>query len=171
MAFHDLLVHLDSTQRAGERLRLAVALARRHGARLTAVFAEGSSLGGTLIGRRTPQAMERAGAEAREAFESATRDAGLETAWIAIPPGEAADVVGWIAICSRYFDLCVLGQHDPEHQLGRPARQQPAAHVVHDLCRVALDRIAEATATLLYFWPPWKTVASSWIAAWANHFG
>jgi uncharacterized membrane protein len=30
---------------------------------------------------------------------------------------------------------------------------------------------AEATATLLYFWPPWKTVAISWIAAWANHFG
>ncbi len=30
---------------------------------------------------------------------------------------------------------------------------------------------AEATATVFYFWPPWKAVAISWIQAWANHFG
>ena len=30
---------------------------------------------------------------------------------------------------------------------------------------------AEGTATLLYFWPPWKAVATSWIMAWATHFG
>jgi hypothetical protein len=30
---------------------------------------------------------------------------------------------------------------------------------------------AEATATLLYFWPPWKVVAISWIQTWSSHFG
>ena len=30
---------------------------------------------------------------------------------------------------------------------------------------------AEFTATLLYFWAPWRSVATSWVAAWARHFG
>jgi hypothetical protein len=30
---------------------------------------------------------------------------------------------------------------------------------------------AEAIATFFYFWPPWKTVAIAWIAAWGRHFG
>ncbi len=121
MALRNLLVHLDSTARAPERVRLAIALARRHGARLTAVFGEGSTLGGTLLGRRTPQAMERAATEAREAFEAATRDAGVDAAWLSVAPGEAADVIGWIAICCRFFDLCVLGQHDPDRVESLPA--------------------------------------------------
>jgi nucleotide-binding universal stress UspA family protein len=121
MALKNLLVHLDSTARAGERLRLAIALARRHGARLTGVFAEGTTLGGTLLGRRTPQAMERAADDARAAFEAATRDAGLVAGWKRVEPGESADVVGWLALCCRYFDLCVVGQHDPDHDESLPA--------------------------------------------------
>ncbi|HWE87665.1 MAG TPA: hypothetical protein VG267_22170 [Terracidiphilus sp.] len=30
---------------------------------------------------------------------------------------------------------------------------------------------AECTATFLYFWGPWKTVTTGWVAAWARHFG
>ncbi len=121
MAIRNLLVHLDSTPRAKERIRLTIALARRHGARVAAVFGEGTSLGGTLLGRRSPQAMERAASEARESFETATRGAGIDARWLAIAPGELADVIGWIAICSRYFDLCVLGQHDPDREDSLPA--------------------------------------------------
>lgn len=120
MAIRNLLVHLDSTPRSTARLHLAIALARRHGARVTAVFGEGASLGGTLLGRRSPQAMERVEREARETFESATRGAGLDASWLAIAPGEPADVIGWIAICSRYFDLCLLGQHDPDREDSLP---------------------------------------------------
>ncbi len=161
MAIQDLLVHLDSTPRAGERLRLALALARRHRARLTAVFAEGTSLGGTLLGRRSPQAMDRAAVEGREAFDAATRDAGLQTTWLAVEAGEASDVTGWIAICARYFDLCVLGQHDPDRedslgeelaekvlaQSGRPALVVPYAGQYSDTGRrvlVAWTASAEA---------------------------
>jgi nucleotide-binding universal stress UspA family protein len=120
MAIRNLLVHLDSTPRAKARLRLAIALARRHGARIAGVFGEGTSLGGTLLGRRSPQAMDRAAGEAREAFEVATRGTGIDASWLAIAPGEPADVIGWIAICARYFDLCVLGQHDPDREDSLP---------------------------------------------------
>jgi hypothetical protein len=30
---------------------------------------------------------------------------------------------------------------------------------------------AEFTATLLYFWPPWRPLTISWVMAWARHFG
>lgn len=121
MALKDLLVHLDSSARAAERLGLSVALARRHGARLTGVFAEGATLGGSLVGRRTPDAMARAEGEAREAFDAACRAAGLAGGWTNVPPGEDADVIGWLALCCRYFDLCVLGQHDPDREASLPA--------------------------------------------------
>lgn len=29
---------------------------------------------------------------------------------------------------------------------------------------------AECTATLLYFWPPWKAATTAWVMAWAGHF-
>ena len=38
MALKDLLVHVDQSERAVERLRLAADLARRHGSRLTAIY-------------------------------------------------------------------------------------------------------------------------------------
>jgi len=30
---------------------------------------------------------------------------------------------------------------------------------------------AEFSATLLYFWAPWRAVSTSWVMAWARHFG
>lgn len=30
---------------------------------------------------------------------------------------------------------------------------------------------AECTATVLYFWGPWKALSLSWVEAWARHFG
>ena len=30
---------------------------------------------------------------------------------------------------------------------------------------------AEFTATVLYFWGPWRALSVSWVAAWARHFG
>ena len=30
---------------------------------------------------------------------------------------------------------------------------------------------AEFVATLLYFWPPWKSLTHAWVLAWANRFG
>jgi nucleotide-binding universal stress UspA family protein len=38
MALKDLLVYVDQSERAAERLRLAADLARRHASRLTAIY-------------------------------------------------------------------------------------------------------------------------------------
>jgi nucleotide-binding universal stress UspA family protein len=110
MGYRDLLVHLDSGTRAAERLDLAIALARRHGARLTGLFAESSVLGRSLVGRRAPESVEAAADEARHLFEARVGKAGVPSRWWRIAVGEYADVVGSTVICSRYVDLAIFGQ-------------------------------------------------------------
>lgn len=110
MTFQDVLVHLDSGARASERLGLAIAVARRHGARLTALFAESAVLGPSLVGRRDPEAMARAAQAAREAFEARASAAGVPSRWWQVEPGEFGDVVGAAIQCCRYVDAAVFGQ-------------------------------------------------------------
>jgi len=104
----DLLVHLDSSPRAAQRLGVAVALARRFGARLTGLFAESAILGSSLVGRRSPENLARAAADARERFEAACE--GVPTRFWQLEPSEHAEVVGWAVVCCRHVDLAVLGQ-------------------------------------------------------------
>jgi nucleotide-binding universal stress UspA family protein len=106
----DLLVHLDSGARAPERLRLAVALARRHAARLTGLFAESPTLGTSLLGKRDPGALAQAAAGARARFEAACGDAGVATRFWQLGGGEVVDVVDAAVICCRRVDLAVFGQ-------------------------------------------------------------
>jgi nucleotide-binding universal stress UspA family protein len=110
MTFTDLLVHLDSGSRAAERLDLSIALARRHGARLTGLFAESGSLGQSLVGRRAPDSMANAAREARTRFEAKAAEAGVASRWWQVEPGEYADVVSAAVLCCRYVDLAVFGQ-------------------------------------------------------------
>lgn len=114
MAFKHLLVHVDSTERAAERLDLAFALARRHGARVTGLFAESDMLGPGLVGRRSRDHLEKAMADARAAFDQRA-GGGVATDWWKIEPGEYGVVVGQAEICCRYADLAIFGQHDPEY--------------------------------------------------------
>jgi len=112
MTLKHLLVHVDSAARAEERLDLAVAMARRAGARLTGLFAELEALGPSLVGRRSREDVSRAAAQARATFEARARAGGLATDWWQVEQGDRAEVVGAAAICCRYVDLAVLGQHD-----------------------------------------------------------
>lgn len=113
MALKHLLVHVDSTERCGERLDLAFSMARRNGARLTGLFAESDVLGPGLVGRRSRDAMLQAMAQARAGFEG--RAGGtVATEWWAIEPGEYGVVVGQAEICCRYADLAIFGQHDAD---------------------------------------------------------
>jgi nucleotide-binding universal stress UspA family protein len=114
MAFKHLLVHVDSSRRAAERIDLAAALARRHGARLAGLFAETDTLGGSLVGRRSPDLMLRAAAEARADFEGRVRAAGLQAEWWPLEPAELGPLLGEVEICCRYADLAILGQPDRE---------------------------------------------------------
>jgi nucleotide-binding universal stress UspA family protein len=106
----DVLVHLDSGSRAAERLALAVALARAHGARLTGLFAEGHVVGGSLVGRRDPENVARAAREARALFDDRTAAAGVPSRFWEVELGEYADVVGAAVVCCRYVDLAIFGQ-------------------------------------------------------------
>jgi nucleotide-binding universal stress UspA family protein len=108
----DVLVHIDSGSRAVERLDLSVALARRHGARLTGLFAESHVVGGSLVGRRDPENVARAAREARALLEAKAGAAGIATRFWEVELGEYADVVGSAVVCCRYVDLAVFGQQD-----------------------------------------------------------
>jgi nucleotide-binding universal stress UspA family protein len=117
MTFKHLLVHVDSAPRAAERLDLAVYLARQGGARLAGLYAEGQTLGGGLVGRRSPERMAAAAEEARAAFDA--RAAGLQAEWWPLEPSEDAVLLGQLRVCCRYADLAILGQHQPD-QAGLP---------------------------------------------------
>jgi nucleotide-binding universal stress UspA family protein len=116
MELTDLLVHLDSGARAAERLAVAVSLARRHGARLTGLFAESLTLGSSLVGRRDPKAVAQVADAARARLEASCAGAGVTSRFWALRGDEDADVVGAAVICCRRVDLAVFGQ-----QQGDPA--------------------------------------------------
>lgn len=147
----DVLVHVDSGERAAQRVELALALARRHRARLTALFAEGGHVGRSLVGRRSPERMAAAAREAQAAFEARVAEAGVEGRFWQVEPGEGAAVVGAAVVCCRYVDLAVFGQQQgddapvPEGLLdrviaecGRPVLVVPSAGRFSDVGRRVL---------------------------------
>jgi nucleotide-binding universal stress UspA family protein len=151
MAIKDLLVHLDSGSRAPERLDLAIALARRHGARLTGLFAESSVLGHSIVGRRAPGSVEAAARETKALFDFRIAEARVPSRWWRVEVGEYADVVGATVVCCRYVDLAVFGQQEgddstvPEGMVqraiaesGRPVLVVPSAGRYPDAGRSVL---------------------------------
>ncbi len=110
MAFKDLLVHVDSTPLATRRLDLALAVAARCGARLTGLFAESGSLGSSIVGRRGPDRLASARAQARALFEAKVAAAGVASRFWQVESGEYAQLTGWAVQSCRYVDLAVLGQ-------------------------------------------------------------
>ncbi len=121
MALKHLLVHVDGAPRAAERVDLAAAVARRLGATLTGLFAESGQLGPSVVGRRSPQNVARAVADARALFDERAGAAGVAREWWQIEPGAYDEVVGWTVTCCRHADVAVLGQHDPEQGERVPA--------------------------------------------------
>ncbi|WP_029010014.1 universal stress protein [Azospirillum halopraeferens] len=114
MALKNILVHLDDGERSAERLDLAVRLAGVHGARLTGLFAQSETLGPGLVARRPSDRLVDAAERAKAAFTARTAEAGVPAKWWQLAHGEYGHVIGETVICSRYCDLAVLGQHDPE---------------------------------------------------------
>lgn len=143
--YKHLLVHVDAGDRAAGRIDLAVKLARRLGARLTALFAQDDSFR-PRKGRKGPSPAEDLAA-ASALFEEKVRAAGLEHDLWKVPNGEL-DVGGVAARFCRYADLSVLGQPDPEEprvpedlaskvllESGRPVLLLPSVGQVADVGR------------------------------------
>jgi len=123
MALKDLLVYVDQSEHALERLRLAAALAHRHKSRLTALFVrelnpaqrhqqciaelgQGSADAITRTHRHIRQSIDEATDRLRSAVEEAKRKHQLEIEWRCID-GVASIVVPQHA---RFADLCILSQ-------------------------------------------------------------
>jgi len=116
-ALASLLVHLDASPRAEERLRVALALARDHDAELTALYAVSSiaaefpfAVAGNPEATASLLDAEAAiRARARAGFDRVVAEFGRQPAWaeVDLEPERA------VARQARYADLVVLGQQEP----------------------------------------------------------
>jgi nucleotide-binding universal stress UspA family protein len=113
-----IAVHVDGGSRDGAVLRLALALAARHGAEVEAVFARiPPFIPASVDGILTPQIVEaqqsiyvqRAEA-AKKALTEASQGAPVQPSWTALD-GPALDVM---IARARFADLAIIGQPSPE---------------------------------------------------------
>ncbi|MGC1458003.1 MAG: universal stress protein [Steroidobacteraceae bacterium] len=126
MALKDLLVHVDHTEGALLRLRLAADLARRHGSRLTALYvreldsaqvhAQSTGEFGLVSAAdmnrerlRNEQAADEIARSLARELEAIRRQFALAVELQTVP-GAAATIVPQYA---RFADLCVLSQGAP----------------------------------------------------------
>lgn len=123
MKLCDILVHVDASPRAQMRLDVAAALARQHGAHLTALqvidvavpvmaMADGGG-GGAVIAELMEQMRQSAlvaGVKLKAAFETALAREGIMGEWRQVE-GTTPEI---LAPQGRYADLLVMGQDDPE---------------------------------------------------------
>jgi nucleotide-binding universal stress UspA family protein len=111
--YKHVLVHVDSGERALERLDLAVKLAQRWSARLTGLFAEGQTWGPSLARSKPRQQYAKAIKAAASRFESRVREARVDSEWWHVSDREM-EVGGIAARFCRYADLAILGQPDAD---------------------------------------------------------
>ena len=112
--YPDIFVHLDGSERAAARLGLAIRLAAGRGGRLTGMFARIDPDERGIIARRASTRLAELSSSAEAVFRQACAGQGLDCAWLTLPFGDPDCIIRDLAICSRYSDLTVLGQFDPE---------------------------------------------------------
>jgi nucleotide-binding universal stress UspA family protein len=126
MALKDLLVHVDQSERAVVRLRLAADLARRHASRLTAIYVKelnpaqlhaqsiaelglGSAEAVAAANLRIRRSVLQSAGEIRALVEAIGREYCIEVEWRCLD-GAASTLVPQHA---RFADLCILSQDVP----------------------------------------------------------
>lgn len=131
MAVKDILVHLDGSERSRVRLEIAIRLAQTNKARLTGLFARVEHSAPSVVARKASEWLVRMAGEAETLFNSLTSAAGIDARWRALPFGEYNYVIREVVICSRYSDLVVLGQIDPDDPDGAMPEELPEQVVLH----------------------------------------
>jgi nucleotide-binding universal stress UspA family protein len=129
MSLKDILVHLDASAQSAGRLDLAIDLARRHGAHLTAVhivdmglplIGMGDGSGGAALAGLIDQMRDTALAEASRIeadYRERIRRESIQGEW-----RQAEGMVGeLLAQSARYADLIIIGQDDPDGPTTTPA--------------------------------------------------
>jgi len=112
MALKDLMVHLDPGARTPVRLDLAIALARKHDARLVGVFGQRALPEQVGVVATWPSADYVAAAQAsKAAFDTATLP--LRAAeWRDINRGSDSELLRLLIEAARCADMVIVGQHD-----------------------------------------------------------
>jgi nucleotide-binding universal stress UspA family protein len=123
MTYKTIVVHLDDRKESEPRVRLALELARACQGRLIGLAVmprvhvpaavDGMALGAEVLAMQERANRERLAA-ARQMFEGATRDGGVEVEF----HGVVADAAGAMNHELRYADIGVVGQRDPEQTIG-----------------------------------------------------
>lgn len=117
MALKDILLICDSSQQCPDRLALAVNLAQKHQAHLTALFPLPARWG-----KSQDQHLVEAGRQLSELFRQKTQEQQVSASWVCEQCVGGDTVTGSIARHTQVADLVVLGQTDPE----RPDQHLPA---------------------------------------------
>jgi nucleotide-binding universal stress UspA family protein len=122
-SYKQVLVHLDATRAAPQRLELARRIAREQGAAITALHATvpvylqlpSSPDGAPGVIAALLQIEEERRAQVRKMFDEATRASGPAVGW-----AETSEVplIPAFAEQAAYADLVVLGQHDADDPAG-----------------------------------------------------
>lgn len=114
----DLLVHIDRSKRCGERLKVAIQLARAHDAHLTGAYAIQRSRIPSYLEVQVPKEIQEKAAAmrleeaaaARKTFENACRAGGVACEWRQVEGPE----VEILNLNARYADFAVVNQRDPD---------------------------------------------------------
>jgi len=114
MAIKDIVVHIDTTKACEHRISVALRLAKKHGAHVTALFARSNSIlvpFGGIVAERDDGGV--AAAEAKVAFDVIFADSGIETVWITADCAGALErVIDTTLFYARHADLTIVGQYD-----------------------------------------------------------
>jgi len=169
-----ILVHLDASPRAAERLALAQRLAQHHGAEVTATYGVPPALlvapwalgdGGGNVATLMAEVDRTQRETARQVFARASRQGPLR--WDEV---DGASLLWELCERALFHDLLVLGQHQPEtaRQSGLPADLVPA--LLADSGRPALVVPASGSfkalpETVLLAWKPTREAARAASAA------
>jgi nucleotide-binding universal stress UspA family protein len=114
MTLRYLLVHLDKSEACAVRADVAIALAKRFGARLTALYAVCDPDVPSLASRDRYVFVERAAGKAEAAFRQHASATGVDAEWQADIGSNHMQVSRAVVLRSREADMVVLGQYDPE---------------------------------------------------------
>ena len=130
-----LLVHLDASSRAAQRLEVACKLGHRHGAAIAALYAVKPSFVerpfAPEVGPGVAAALREIDDEqlsrARALFEQSQAASGIHASWAEVRDDP---IIAAFAQQALYADLLVLGQHDPS--------DTQSAHVAADFAETVM---------------------------------
>jgi nucleotide-binding universal stress UspA family protein len=167
-----ILLHVDAAPRCAERLRVAQALAARHGAALDLLYAVtpavlAQPLGVAEAAAASMQLLQEVDDQRRQAAERLVREAGAGTAWAVT--AQATPLAGFVEQ-ALFADLLVMGQHDRSQpwEAGTPADFVESVLVTSGKPALVLPyvgRFETLAESVLLAWKPTREAAHALAAA------